>query len=188
MKESSSSIESLPWRWGGRILRYPLGHRVRGMWFARQFTSAGWLACGPGLPWPKVRNLGGEVIAGNCLFYSGVRLEVGPKAKLTIGTGTFLNRNVEVIAWNEVNIGKDCKIGWDVVIMDTDQHPLSGRGLQNQPVRIGDSVWIGARAIVLKGVSIGDGAIVGAGAIVTRDVPAGAVVVGPSAVQMRPPA
>jgi acetyltransferase-like isoleucine patch superfamily enzyme len=157
------------------------------MWFARRFTSAGWLACGPGLPWPRVRNLGGEVVAGNCLFYSGVRLEVGRKARLTIGNGTFLNRNVEVIAWNEVNIGKECKIGWDVVIMDTDQHPLPGRGLQNQPVRIGDGVWIGARSLILKGVSIGDGAIVGAGAIVTHDVPAGAIVVGPSAVQVRPP-
>ena len=62
---------------GERMRRYPLGYRLRGMWFARSFTSAGWLACSPGLPWPRVRNLGGKVEAGNCLFYSGVRLEVG---------------------------------------------------------------------------------------------------------------
>lgn len=35
---------------------------------------------------------------------------------------------------------------------------------------IGNDVWIGANAIVLRGVTIGDGAIVAAGAVVTRDV------------------
>jgi acetyltransferase-like isoleucine patch superfamily enzyme len=45
-------------------------------------------------------------------------------------------------------------------------------------VVIGDRVWLGTRAVVLKGVTIGDGAVVAAGAVVTRDVPAGAVVAG----------
>lgn len=37
-------------------------------------------------------------------------------------------------------------------------------------VVIGNDVWIGAGAIVLRGVRIGDGAVVAAGAVVTRDV------------------
>jgi acetyltransferase-like isoleucine patch superfamily enzyme len=45
-------------------------------------------------------------------------------------------------------------------------------------VIIGRGVFIGARAIILKGVTIGDRAIVGAGAMVTKDVPAGRIVVG----------
>lgn len=44
--------------------------------------------------------------------------------------------------------------------------------------RIGNDVWIGARAIVLDGVTIGDGAIIGAGSVITKDVPAYAVVAG----------
>jgi acetyltransferase-like isoleucine patch superfamily enzyme len=177
----ASATARLYSRWGERMRRYSLGYRLRGFWFARNFTSAGWLACAPGLPWPRVRNLGGTLTAGNCLFYSGVRLEVGRGARLTIGSGTFMNRNVEVIAWEEVTIGRSCMIGWDVVILDTDQHPVPGGGMINAPVRIGDGVWIGARAMVLKGVTIGNGAIVGAGAIVTHDVPPGAIVTGPAA-------
>src|SRR4029077_12773904 len=100
----------------------------------------------------RVRSVGGIVGGGTCLFFPGVRLEVGAGAELSIGTGTYLNRNAEVIAWKKVTIGRDCMIGWDVLIMDTDQHPLPGRGLDNRPVAIGDRVWIGARAIVLKGV------------------------------------
>jgi acetyltransferase-like isoleucine patch superfamily enzyme len=168
-----------------RLRRYPVTSRIWGWWLARQFTRSGWLACAPGFPKPRVRNLGGVLEAGNCLFFPAVRLEVGSGGKLSIGTGTYLNRNTEVIAWKEVSIGRDCMIGWDVLIMDTDQHPIPGRGLDNRPVRIGDRVWIGARAMVLKGVTIGDGAVVGAGAVVTHDVPAGAVVTGPSAQLVR---
>jgi acetyltransferase-like isoleucine patch superfamily enzyme len=172
-------------RVAARIGRYPLTYRLWGWWLARRFTRAGWLACAPGFPKPRVRNMGGVLEAGNCLFFPGVRLEVGEGARLSIGTGTYLNRNTEVIAWREVTIGQDCMIGWDVLIMDTDQHPVPGRGLDNRPVHIGDRVWIGARAMILKGVTIGDGAIVGAGAIVTHDVPAGAVAIGPSAEVVR---
>ena len=173
------------WRIRARLGRYPLHWRALGILASRRFTSRGWVACA-GLPLPHVRNLGGIVEVGDCLFYAGARLEVGKGARLTIGTGTFLNRKVEVVAWKEVTIGQNCQIGWDVVILDTDQHPIPGRGWDIRPVRIGDRVWIGARALVLKGVTIGDDAVVGAGSIVTHDVPAGAIVVGPSARVIRP--
>ncbi len=102
---------------------------------------------------------------------------IDPAATLEIGDRTYINRRCEIIARREVVIGADCAISWDVVITDSDEHWREGVEMV-QPVRIGDHVWIGARAIVLKGVTIGDGAIVGAGAVVTRDVAAGTVVAG----------
>ena len=39
-------------------------------------------------------------------------------------------------------------------------------------------MFIGARAIILKGVNIGNGVIIGAGTVVVHDVPAGAKAVG----------
>ncbi len=167
-----------------RLLRLRLTERFWGLLAARKFTRAGWISCAPGFPKVRVKNLGGTLEVGSCLFFPGVRLEVGHEASLRIGTGTFLNRNAEIIAWDEVTIGEYCEIGWDVIIMDTDQHPLPGRGFDYRPVHIGDRVWIGARAIILKGVTIGDGAIVGAGAVVTHDVPSGGIAVGPAAVVM----
>jgi maltose O-acetyltransferase len=47
-----------------------------------------------------------------------------------------------------------------------------------RPVRIGDDVWIGTGAVILKGVTIGARAIVGAGAVVNRDVPPDVIVAG----------
>jgi acetyltransferase-like isoleucine patch superfamily enzyme len=47
-----------------------------------------------------------------------------------------------------------------------------------RPIKIGRGVFIGARAIILKGITIGDRAIIGAGAVVTKDVPARCLAVG----------
>lgn len=43
---------------------------------------------------------------------------------------------------------------------------------------IGNDVWIGVNAVIMRGVTVGDGAIIGAGAVVTKDVPPYAIVGG----------
>jgi len=137
----------------------------------------------PGWPPPSIRNRG-LIDIGTCALFPGVRIECWPGARVSIGDGTYLNRNTEIVAAGSVTIGRNCKIARDVLIMDTDQHALPGRGLEVKPIVIGDDVWIGARAIILKGVTLGSRCIVGAGAVVTRDVPPDAVVVGASARQL----
>jgi acetyltransferase-like isoleucine patch superfamily enzyme len=71
------------------------------------------------------------------------------------------------------------------MVLDNDFHVPAGdwgwasESVANaRPIKIGRGVFIGARAIVLKGVTIGDRALIGAGAVVTKDVPAGYVAVG----------
>jgi len=164
-----------------RLRKHSLLSLLLGLWLRFRFSRAGLVVREPGLPTIKVRNGGGRIEVANCTFYPGVRLEVLRGARIRIGNGTYLNRNTEVIAQQEVTIGRDCKIAWDVLIMDTDQHGIGNASPIAKPVRIGDRVWIGCRAIILKGVTVGDGAVIGAGAIVAKDVPPGAVVVGQAA-------
>jgi acetyltransferase-like isoleucine patch superfamily enzyme len=95
---------------------------------------------------------------------------------------------VQVIVAQSVHIGGGVKIGWDTIIMDTDLHGHSGQPTKTRPVVIEDDVWIGCRAIILKGVRIGEGAVVGAGAIVTNDVPPMAIVASPRAEVIAMPA
>jgi carbonic anhydrase/acetyltransferase-like protein (isoleucine patch superfamily) len=45
-------------------------------------------------------------------------------------------------------------------------------------VKIGDNVFIGMNATILKGVEIGDNVIIGAGSVVTKSIPANSVAVG----------
>lgn len=47
-----------------------------------------------------------------------------------------------------------------------------------QPIEIGNNVWIGMRVIILPGVKIDEGVIVAAGSVVTKSVPKCAIVGG----------
>ena len=164
-----------------RLQLAPLSAYIAGWFLRRKFTRGGLIIAMPGRPRPRVINRGGQIDVENCSFFPGVRLEVWKGGRIVIGGGTYLNRNTEVIAQQEVHIGRHCMIAWDVVIMDTDQHGIDGALPVAKPVVIGNHVWIGARALILKGVRIGDHAVIGAGAIVTHDVPPGGIVTGPAA-------
>jgi len=109
-----------------------------------------------------------------------IELVALPGAELTIGDGTSINRGASICAQSSVRIGRNCGIGNDCLIFDTDFHEVDDRTRvpDAAPVTIGDDVWLAARCIVLKGVTIGDGAVVCAGSVVATNVPARALVGG----------
>jgi acetyltransferase-like isoleucine patch superfamily enzyme len=108
-----------------------------------------------------------------------------PGAIIFIGDDSGLS-GTTICAAHSVRIGRRCLIGADVMIVDTDFHPLAmderhSKGpsvARSRPVEIEDDVFIGARAIILKGVRVGRGSVIGAGSVVTSDVPAGVVAAG----------
>jgi acetyltransferase-like isoleucine patch superfamily enzyme len=122
--------------------------------------------------------INGRVTAGD-----GVRLQA-QAGILTIGDRTLFDGDSRVVCTTAVTIGSRVAIGWGCNILDSDFHSIDGAPIR-APVVIGDDVWIGINATILKGVSVGDGAIVAAGAVVTRDVPANALVAGNPAVIVR---
>ncbi|PZP67765.1 MAG: transferase [Delftia acidovorans] len=110
--------------------------------------------------------------------------------------GAFSYFNQEALVYNAV-IGRYASIGHRVIIAPAEHptdwlttHPFAfnGRAVfpgvreyeeivgnnsfdKNRAVTvIGNDVWIGCGAIILRGVEIGDGAIVAAGSVVTKDV------------------
>jgi acetyltransferase-like isoleucine patch superfamily enzyme len=161
-----------------RLRSEGLASYLLGLWLRTRFQRAGRLVVHGGLPLPRVDNRGGQIEIGNCGLFSGVRFECWAGATIRVGDGTYLNRGSEVVAARSVTIGRDCRIARDVIIMDTDQHEVPGHALLIEPVEIEDRVWIGARAIVLKGVRIGHDSVIAAGAVVTSDVPPRTVVGG----------
>ena len=88
-----------------------------------------------------------------------------------------MNYGAKVIAFDSIVIGRHCLIGPNVGIYDFDHGhelngvPFSSQGMETAPVEIGDNVWIGANAVILKGARIGSDTVVGAGAVVSGDVP-----------------
>ena len=106
-----------------------------------------------------------------------------PNAHIRIGDNVGVS-GCTISANRSITIGSRVLIGSGALIMDNDAHPLdyrsrmSGSKGASSPIIIEDDVFIGARAIILKGVKIGLGAVVGAGAVVTKDVPQMCVVAG----------
>lgn len=134
----------------------------------------------------------GQIMIGDRVRLSGKpsfgfsnRLHTGPE--IHIGDDTFIGHDCRFIVAGSITIGRNCLLAGGVTVRDCDGHstdpqrrrrqePAPPEGLK--PVVIGNDVWIGAGAFILKGVTIGDRSIVGAGAVVTRDVPPDAVVAG----------
>lgn len=117
---------------------------------------------------------------GNFTMYEGAEIIIEKQATLEVGNNTYINSSA-INCGNHISIGDNCAIASNVLIQDTDYHPLNYDGRQkpiSMPIAIGNHVWICANAIVLKGVTIGDGAVVAAGAVVTKDVPANSLVTG----------
>jgi acetyltransferase-like isoleucine patch superfamily enzyme len=110
---------------------------------------------------------------------------IQPGARIRIGDETAVS-GIVVISEVSIDIGRRVQIGPEVIIMDSDFHPAdptlraqrSSVGIVRRPVKIGDDVFIGAQAIIMKGVTIGDGALVAAGAVVLQNVKPREIVVG----------
>ena len=120
-----------------------------------------------------------------------------------LGSGTVLNRKVELLHPENIFIGSEVSIAPGVSLGASSQGtvtigdrcaiaagtrfvtpthdynvlPVSSVGV-NKSIVVGDDVWIGTAAIILPGVTIGDGAVVAAGAVVAKDVPQDCVVGG----------
>ncbi len=150
-----------------------------------------------------------NLVMGKDVLFIG-RLRLKAKTQLILGDRVRIRQNVIINGGGRVTVGHDtllngCWIGsqrsvsvgsWclisDCSVVDTDYHnllprdrhsPLSERAVS--PVIIGDNVWIGAQAIVLKGSRLGSDSVVGSGAVVRGEVTEGVVVVGNPATVVR---
>lgn len=116
--------------------------------------------------------------------------------EIHVGRDCFIGDYTKIWSSDSVSIGDRVLVSHGVNIHDNVSHPLDSKerhmdflhvrkiGLQDEvninqaPITIGNDVWIGFNATILKGVTIGNGAIIGANTVITKDVPAFAVVVG----------
>ena len=134
-------------------------------------------------------------------LYAGVSFALGENGSCKIGDFTLLNGAL-IMSDERIEIGSHVLVSWNVGIADSDFHPIDAAQrridtlalapfykdrpprpvLKTAPVIIGDNVWIGMNAVILKGVIIGENSIVAAGAVVSKSVPPNVVVAGNPAV------
>ena len=137
----------------------------------------------------------GVQIRGRIRLRRGVSVTIGDRCRInkhvrfagtgriTIGPDTLLNGGW-IGCWSTVTVGARCLLS-DCEVVDNDFHHVDPvrrhdppDASTRAPITIGDNVWIGSNALVLKGVSLADDSVVGAACVVRADVPAGCVVIG----------
>ena len=122
-------------------------------------------------------------IGKNVVLKEGARIcSCNKNAKVYIGENTTFGYHSFLFSSESIEIGNDCLICGQVGIAGSstigDNVNIEKDKLINEqpnstaPVKIGNDVWIGTGAKILKGVSIENGAVIAAGAIVKSDVKA----------------
>jgi acetyltransferase-like isoleucine patch superfamily enzyme len=103
---------------------------------------------------------------------------------VSIGAKTVMGQECTISAYQHVSIGRECVIADRVMLIDFDHgmvevdRPIRHQGIYKRDVRVGNNVWIGYGACILRGVTVGDNAVIGTSSVVTKDVPPNAVVAG----------
>lgn len=115
-------------------------------------------------------------LGANMVLKSGARLcACNETARISIGENTTVGYHTYLFASAAIIIGANCLIAPFVYLVDSD-HSIAREELINRqpnqtaPITIGDDVWIGTGAKILKGVTVGTGAVIAAGALVKDDV------------------
>jgi len=119
-------------------------------------------------------------------------IAVGNQVSTTL-TNTWISGNGAGAAKPAIIIGDDCLFSYDIVIRNSDAHPIFSIDTDeqvNEPkgiVHIEPHVWIAEQVSILKSVTIGACSILGLGSIVTKDVPRFSVASGVPAVSKQKP-
>ena len=98
----------------------------------------------------------------------GCRLDIGKDAILTVSSG-YINPNTTLVIMHGMTLGRGCAVSWGCQFLDEDFHSISFDGKKNtgdNPITVGDHVWIGSNVTVLKGSRIPSGTVVAAGSVV----------------------
>lgn len=150
----------------------------------------------------SIVNLSGSVTIGkrckigvdNITYHAGMpfstRLLVDKKdANITIGDNCRIN-GASIHAKNRISIGNNCVFASGISIMDSNGHEVFSKNRTTgedipEPIVIGNNVWIGLNAVILKGTQIGDNSVVAAGSVIKGVFPNNSIIAGNPARKVR---
>ena len=123
------------------------------------------------LRFPKNVTIGNYVV-----LKEGARIcSCNENAKVSIGDNTTFGHHSFLFSSESIEIGNNCLIAPFVYLVDSDHNIEKDKLINEQPnstspIIIGNDVWIGTGAKILKGVTIEDGAVIAAGSLVKSNV------------------
>ena len=121
----------------------------------------------------RKRSRGIWQVSGTVSF--GGKASIGHGSKLSVrgdlklGAGFNMTAESTIVCAKEITFGDDCLMAWDVLVMDTDEHPLYNKENErinpDKPIIVGNHVWIGCKCVLLKGAEIPNNTVLAAGTL-----------------------
>ena len=109
---------------------------------------------------------------GKASIGHGSKLSV--RGDLKLGADFNMTAESTIVCAKEICFGDDCLLSWDILVMDTDEHPLYNKEHKrinpDKPILVGHHVWIGCKCVLLKGAVIPDDTVVAAGTLLTSAI------------------
>ena len=110
----------------------------------------------------------------------GSKLSV--RGDLTLGADFNMTAESTIVCADKITFGDDCLLSWDILAMDTDEHPLYNKEGErinpDRPIVVGNHVWIGCKCVLLKGTKVPDNTVVAAGTLLKSPFEGENIVIG----------
>ena len=114
------------------------------------------------------------VLGDGVQVHQGVSIVLPYSGTLVLGAGSLVNQRSFLYATKNITLGRNCRVGWDVQIMDSDAHFVyreKDNSVANfcSPVVFGNNVWIASRCTVRKGARLPPYSILSGSSLLTKD-------------------
>lgn len=126
----------------------------------------------------------GRIVIGRWVHLGDRNRLRAHEGTLRVGDKTVLGRENTLNCYLDLDIGARCIVADWVYMCDFDHRTdavhvaIKDQGIVKSPVRVGEDVWVGVKASVLRGADVGPGSVVAAHSVVRSAVPANSVVAG----------
>ena len=97
--------------------------------------------------------------------------KISVRGDLKLGAGFNITAESTIVCAKEIRFGDDCLLSWDILVMDTDEHPIYNKENErinpDKPIIVGNHVWMGCKCVLLKGAEVPNDTVLAAGTILT---------------------
>lgn len=120
-----------------------------------------------------VKNEGKLVFKGKCDIGNDCYIVCGKQGRIEFGDDFKVTAGLKMVSQCGITFGKETRIGWGCIVMDTNFHPLYDMEKQKfkkafGKIRIGDNNFFTSQCFIMPSVQTPERCIFGARTVVTR--------------------
>lgn len=119
-----------------------------------------------------IRLYGKLILGEGVIMQQGLLLSINQGAILKIGNNVRFNERVTIHSKMKIEIGDNCRVGWNTQILDTGFHYMVNKGrltYRDAPVFLGHNVWVANSCSIMKGTWLPAYTVVASNSLVNKN-------------------